>query len=326
MFSLATFALKKWKEILVGLILLFGFFFMFFFAGGGSYQGGINGTADVNEKVKSYEPLITEYAQKYGVEAYVQLLMAKMMQESGGRGGDPMQASESLGLPPNTIQDPERSIDVGVKEFSEVMALANGKVKLALQSYNFGPAFIDYALERGGYSMKVAKSFSNMMAARLGWDSYGDVNYVGNVLRYLNEGKKISNPIGDGTWVMPINTKITSHYGWRTHPLTGLQDFHGAHDFSCNQSNPPIAAGSDGIVSRADYSSGWGNLITINHGGGVVSYYAHLNTIGVKVGQFVEAGQNIGLCGTTGPSTGEHLHFEIRVDGRKTDPAEFGYP
>ncbi|MGM0874728.1 MAG: lysozyme family protein [Bacillota bacterium] len=135
-----------------------------------------------------YEPLVTKYAQKYGIESYVQLLLAKIMQESGGRLPDVMQSSESIGLPRNTIVDPEFSIDVGVKYFASVLKSAKGDIKLALQSYNFGGGFIPYAQERGGYSKEVAVAFSNMMASKLGWSRYGDVNYVDNVLRYLSGG------------------------------------------------------------------------------------------------------------------------------------------
>ncbi|MGM0904417.1 MAG: lysozyme family protein [Bacillota bacterium] len=112
--------------------------------------------------------------------------MALIQQESGGRHLDVMQSSESIGLPPGAITDPEYSIQLGVKYFAEVMKQAKGDIHLALQSYNFGNGFIGYALERGGYSKEVAILFSDMMAEKMGWSRYGDVNYVENVLRYYN--------------------------------------------------------------------------------------------------------------------------------------------
>ncbi|WP_276913196.1 XkdQ/YqbQ family protein [Aneurinibacillus aneurinilyticus] len=151
---------------------------------GAEYSGG---KATVNSNVRRYEELVRKYAAKYGIENMTELLLAKMMQESKGLGGDPMQSSESLGLPPNTIKDPEKSIEQGVKYFAQVLEKAKGDVKLALQSYNFGSGFIDYALARGGYSKEVAKQYSAMMAKKKGWSRYGDVNYVDHVLQYYTQ-------------------------------------------------------------------------------------------------------------------------------------------
>ncbi|WP_052947548.1 lysozyme family protein [Aneurinibacillus tyrosinisolvens] len=117
------------------------------------------GKATINDAVLGYQPLLQKYAAKYGVSKYGSFLMAQMMQESGGQGGDPMQGSESLGLPPNTITNPEQSIDAGVRYFAYVLKLSNGDLKLATQSYNFGTGFIKYARARGGYSKENALPF-----------------------------------------------------------------------------------------------------------------------------------------------------------------------
>lgn len=164
---------------------------------GGGGGGGLGGEASVSASVLRYEPLVMAAAVKYGVEEHVQLLLAKIMQESGGRLPDVMQSSESIGLPRNTITDPAVSIDVGVSYFAEVLKKADGDVKLTLQSYNFGIGFIDYAKKRGGYSKENAVAFSNMMAAKMGWRRYGDINYVDNVLRYLKNTSPIA-PVDGG--------------------------------------------------------------------------------------------------------------------------------
>lgn len=165
----------------------------------GLYGEGAGGTAQVTPQVLRYEPLVRKYAEKYGVEDYVGILLAKMMQESGGRLPDVMQSSESIGLPRNTISDPELSIDVGVRYFASVIKKANGDIKLGLQSYNFGTGFIDWANARGGYSKENVIAFSNMMAAKLGWDRYGDIHYVDHVLRYYKEENQSIEVVGDGT-------------------------------------------------------------------------------------------------------------------------------
>jgi Lysozyme-like/NlpC/P60 family len=160
---------------------------------------GARGSAQVSVEVLRYEPLIRKYAEEYRVGEYVGLMMALIQQESGGRHLDVMQSSESIGLPPGTITDPEYSIQIGVKYFSEVLKQAGGDIHLTLQSYNFGNGFTEYALERGGYSKEVAIEFSQMMASKLGWTRYGDVNYVDHVLRYYDAGNGSLVVVGDGT-------------------------------------------------------------------------------------------------------------------------------
>jgi hypothetical protein len=170
-------------------------------AGNGAEFSG--GKASVNANVRRYEETVRKYAEQYGIENMTELLLAFMMQESGGNGGDPMQSSESLGLAPNSIKNPEESIRQGVKYFAQMLEKAKGDVKLALQSYNFGGGFIDYALSRGGYSKEVAKQYSDMMAKKKGWSSYGDVNYVDHVLRYYTPD---SNGSGGSSTNAPNST------------------------------------------------------------------------------------------------------------------------
>lgn len=143
-----------------------------------------SGGIDLNDAVLAFEPLVRKYAEKYGVEDHISLILALIQQESGGRVLDVMQSSESAGLPPNTFTNPEDSIEQGIKYFARMLSKSKDDIKLALQSYNFGEKFISYALSRGGYSKENAISFSKMMAELQGWDRYGDINYVDNVLRY----------------------------------------------------------------------------------------------------------------------------------------------
>ncbi|MBT2710530.1 bifunctional lytic transglycosylase/C40 family peptidase [Bacillus sp. ISL-47] len=194
--------------ILAGILLLttiFGITLFLSISLGGEKQfelglsgEGAEGTAQVSAEVLRYEPLIRKYAEKYGIGEYVGLIMAVIQQESGGRHLDVMQSSESIGLSPGAITDPEYSIQIGVRYFAEVMKQAKGDIHLALQAYNFGNGFIEYALERGGYSKEAAIEFSNLMAAKTGWPRYGDVNYVNNVLRYYYSEDGSAAVISDG--------------------------------------------------------------------------------------------------------------------------------
>lgn len=167
--------------------------------GGGS---GSNAYTPVSAEVEAYEPLIQKYAKQYGIPEYVELIKAVMMQESGGRGLDPMQAAEgsfNTRYPhePNGIQDPEYSIQCGVQELKAALISAEVEnpidmehIKLALQGYNYGNGYISWAKSNyGGYSYANAVEFSTMQASRLGWDSYGDTQYVAHVLRYYPYGR-----------------------------------------------------------------------------------------------------------------------------------------
>ena len=167
--------------------------------GGGS---GSNAYTPVSAEVEAYEPLIQKYAKQYGIPEYVELIKAVMMQESGGRGLDPMQAAEgsfNTKYPhePNGIKDPEYSIQCGVQELKAALTSAEVEspidmehIKLALQGYNFGNGYISWAKTNyGGYSYANAVEFSTMQASRLGWSSYGDTQYVAHVLRYYPYGR-----------------------------------------------------------------------------------------------------------------------------------------
>ncbi len=180
------------------------------FGGALSMVGGENSSTilPVNEKVEAYEPIIRQYASRHGISEYVELIKAIMMQESGGRGLDPMQSSESgyntrFPRHPNGITDPEYSVECGVKAIKNCLEQAEVEspvdmehIKLALQGYNFGNGYISWAKNNyGGYSLGNAEEFSKMMAERMGWTSYGDTKYVPHVLRYYVFGR---TPLGIG--------------------------------------------------------------------------------------------------------------------------------
>ena len=181
-----------------GLLLLILPLLLLFGAVGALFGGsGDLEKAPVSDEVKAYAGLIQLYAAEQGIPEYTELIMAVMMQESGGQGNDPMQASECAFNTkyPNTpggITDPEYSIAVGIQNLAACLSQAGAdspedidRVSLALQGYNFGSGYISWALANYGcYSELNALEFSAMMAQRLGWPSYGDPYYVQHVMRY----------------------------------------------------------------------------------------------------------------------------------------------
>ncbi|HBG8965920.1 TPA: lysozyme family protein, partial [Clostridioides difficile] len=191
-----------WVAVIIILIVVLLGCAVSLFGGGGNS----NAYTPVSAEVEAYDPLIRQYASQHGIPEYVELIKAVMMQESGGRGNDPMQASEcgyNTRYPntPNGITDPEYSIDVGIQNLADCLNAAEVEnpvdmehIKLALQGYNFGNGYISWAKNNyGGYSYANAVEFSAIQAERLGWDSYGDTQYVAHVLRYYPYGRAFTS-------------------------------------------------------------------------------------------------------------------------------------
>ena len=114
----------------------------------------------------------------------------------------------------------------------------------------------------------------------------------------------------------------SSNFGWRIDPFTGRETFHEGIDFVA-QAGTPVSAAAAGVVVNSEYHNQYGNMVEIDHGNGLVSRYAHASARLVKVGEVVLAGQKIALVGSTGRSTGPHLHFEVRQKGVAQNPAKF---
>lgn len=123
-------------------------------------------------------------------------------------------------------------------------------------------------------------------------------------------------------WPVDNCTTIHSAFGRRLHPIYGYYRQHDGIDIG-NKSYPTIYAAGDGKVVQAGRSSGYGNYVTISHGNGFQTLYAHLKSYSVKVGDWVKKGQKIAKMGNTGTSTGTHLHFEIQINGVPTNPTKF---
>lgn len=326
----------------VACLLFMVFFFLFMLGNFSAYYYAYTRTQTqaVSQEVMAYYDTVSKYADKYGIPDFVNLLLAMMMQESGGRGTDPMMCSESPFNTryPNTvgaIDDPEYSIDVGVQTL--VYCLNNAEcteptdidgIKLALQDYNFGNGYAQWALRTyGGYTLENANEFAALQAALHGWPSYGDTEYPGDVLRYYSDGSTTSfGLIGENGWCWPSDTTLlTDTFGyqdWRGGSHNGI-------DIGAGYGSP-IYAAAGGTVWIAGYSNSAGNWVVIEHGDGIKTVYMHASELYVSAGQTVSAGQSIAAVGSTGWSTGPHLHFGVMVnssyngyDGTWVDPLQY---
>ena len=176
---------------------------------GAAFSSSSESSESLSDEVLAYTSVIQQYASQYGIPEYVSAIQAIMMQESGGRGTDPMQCSESpyntrFSRSPGSITDPNYSIEVGVQTFADCISQAGcsspqdmDKLKLAWQGYNYGNGYIGWALQRGGYTEANALQFSQEQAASHGWSSYGDPEYVPHVMRYYSGGSLFAGLFGN---------------------------------------------------------------------------------------------------------------------------------
>ena len=207
----ATAALGKMgKGIAIGgMAFLVVFILIAGIIAGAAFSSGSESSESLSEEVLAYTSVIQRYASQYGIPEYVSAIQAIMMQESGGRGTDPMQCSESpyntrFPHSPGSITEPDYSIEVGVKTFADCISQAGcstpqdlDKLKLAWQGYNYGNGYIGWALQRGGYTEANALQFSQQQAASHGWSSYGDPQYVPHVMRYYSGGSLFAGLFGN---------------------------------------------------------------------------------------------------------------------------------
>ena len=129
-------------------------------------------------------------------------------------------------------------------------------------------------------------------------------------------------PPGTGQLMYPTIGPVTSNFGWRTHPILGTERFHAGIDFGADYGSL-IYASEQGRVIYADWYGGYGNAVIVDHGNGMTTLYAHCSDLYVKDGDVVAKGQPIAAVGSTGFSTGPHLHFELRANGEPIDPAAY---
>jgi murein DD-endopeptidase MepM/ murein hydrolase activator NlpD len=153
--------------------------------------------------------------------------------------------------------------------------------------------------------------------------------------KQLEESKRLESKIktlmtkqkyvgGSMTWPVPSSYRITSSFGMRKHPILRKNKMHTGVDIGADKGASIVAANSGTVIMAHYDKNGYGNMVVIDHGGGITTLYAHASKLLVKVGDKVKSGQTIAKVGSTGLSTGNHLHFEVRVNGEPKDPMK-GY-
>lgn len=329
---------------------------------GGGTGGGTGGDGSTYEPINISSNItgnanivawLKKYTAEYGISEYIGLAYALIMVENGSTDGtdDIMQSSESAGYPGPGYLTGEASVKQGCKHLADVLKSSFAKgvdVWGAMQSYNFGTAYVGWLAGKGGKNTTdLAEQYSrDVVAPSLGNTTGATYSYVnavsqadGRTYLYTNGGNfhyaamirqyvKVTEG-GSGDYFMPIAKPITvtSGFGWRTSPITGEQELHNGIDLVNGNPNTPIYAADAGeVVIAGMYEAWYGNYVVIKHAGGLYTGYAHQSSLLVAVGQTVTKGQQIGYMGTTGPSTGEHLHFQFFTNGPWPSTADFINP
>ena len=144
---------------------------------------------------------------------------------------------------------------------------------------------------------------------------------IEQMIKRIQSGEKnIGGSTGTMTW--PADGEVTSPFGWRVHPIFGTQRLHTGIDIGADYGDA-IRAADGGVVIHADWMGGYGNAVIIDHGNGISTLYAHNSQLLVSEGQTVSKGQTVARCGSTGYSTGPHLHFEVRQNGSPVNPLNY---
>ena len=241
--------------------------------GGIAGSSGSSSAEPLSQEVLAYTSTIQRYASQYGISEYVPSIQAIMMQESGGRGTDPMQASEcpyNTRYPnsPGAIQDPEYSIQVGVQYYADCVRQAGcespldiSRLQLSWQGYNYGNGYIGWALEHhGGYSLENALQFSQEKAADLGWPRYGDPQYVPHVQRYYSGGGIFGGIFGNGQIVQVAKQEVGSSNGekyWRWYGFDSYVEWCACFVSWCGEQAGLIESGAMPKFSLCENGIAW---------------------------------------------------------------------
>lgn len=180
------------------------------------------------------------------------------------------------------------------------MLQENYSAKLTTEEATLNEQILQYKQEQ--------EEIERQIQAAINWSGDLAIQYKGGVM----------------IWPVGVNgTYITSPFGNRLHPIQGVYKYHSGIDIGNAGYGAPVLAAADGVVTYAGVMSGYGNCVMINHGSGIVTLYGHGQTIYATLGQTVKQGDVIMAVGSTGNSTGPHLHFEVRKDGAATSPIPF---
>lgn len=218
----------------------------------------------------------------------------------------------------NELEEKKKAIDLSKQklenEKKELATIIEGQTRLSRTLQNTKKMRESF-IEKLSYEEKNLQTKIDEINAQ-----YEVVNK--QILALAQQGIDTAYIGGELAWPVPGYTRITSKYAMRVHPITGQYKLHTGVDIGAPEGANFVAA-NDGIVTKAEYNTAYGNMVIIDHGGGISTLYAHGSETLVQVGQTVKRGDAVLKVGSTGYSTGPHAHFEVRINGITTDPLPY---
>lgn len=205
-----------------------------------------------------------------------------------------------------------------LRKLSEQVKTASAQPRKVQVGSSFGQGGESYPLDDDNIHVIAQQTIGDFVSLE------EEMNELTDELKRVQEmieTKKSLERITPSIWPSS-KRQITSGFGYRRDPFSGSPSFHGGIDISTNF-NDPVYAAADGKVQSAEWSRQRGNYVAIQHGNGIATLYFHLNKILVQKGERVQKGQRIGLSGSSGRSTGTHLHYEVLLNGRQTNPMTY---
>ncbi len=202
-----------------------------------------------------------------------------------------------------------RAVSLGPRDKAQQVLGIGGPDELGIQNLtNLGEKKQDDALKEMRHELVQLKSAAMKQEASLQM-----------LIEYFEDKRSLfaSTPT-----IWPVRGWVTSHFGNRTSPFSGIVKLHEGIDIAA-QTGTPIVAPADGVVLKAGFGTGYGNMVEISHGYGIKTIYAHNSRLNVKAGQRVKRGETIAFLGDSGSSTGPHLHYEVRVNGIPVNPSRY---
>ncbi len=220
--------------------------------------------------------------------------------------------NESIAQNLSTVLTRIEKLKVYEEQINSIMGL-----KTDVKNSKGGPDF--YSLYQNNNLKNLSKTRENLITNLTKEISNKENDFI-RIKDYILKNNSL---IAATPSIWPVRGYISSGFQWRTNPLTGKREFHKGIDIA-GPIGVPVVSTADGIVTRAENNAyGYGKLVEVTHGFGFSTRYAHLNSISVKIGQFVKRGQVIGARGSTGWSTGPHLHYEVRINNKPVNPMNF---
>lgn len=263
-------------------------------------ESNVTNYIDILLKASSFSDFLARIETINEISAYDQGIIDQMISLKNGVIASKQQVEADKAEQEDArslVADKKSALDAKVAQKNKIISELESDAAKYEKAYN----------EAQDQEAALKKQLQSMLSSSSGGGgSYQQTKFVGGVF----------------LWPMPASSNITSEWGYRTHPILGTTKYHSGMDIACPTGSSVLAANA-GVVTLAGWNGGYGYCVVIDHGGGLATLYGHNSSLAVSAGQRVTKGQTIARSGSTGMSTGPHLHFEVLKNGSSVNPRSY---